>query len=149
MRFVIVSLGLLLANACGCSQQQITSPRDPSPEDPVMGWPKDWASLVGNRVTLEGKAVDAKIGALLQGENGMIWIEGLDSWPVGFYTGGDSGTKLRVIGTVIKKDDLPVFIQKPGEPLKSGMPVKSEEELEKAKWRYLLKDARWTVLDEK
>jgi hypothetical protein len=65
----------------------------------------------------------------------------------GFYSGGDKGKRLRVSGTVIKKDDMPVFIQKPGEAPSAGIPVHSEEELKKAKWRYLLKDAKWTILE--
>ncbi len=112
-----------------------------------MAWPKDWSGHVGQTVTLEGRAVDAKIGALLQGQGGAIWIDGLDSWPEGFYSGGDQGKRLRVTGTVIKKDDLPVIVQKPGELPRAGIPVQSEEELERAKWRYLLKDAKWTVLE--
>jgi hypothetical protein len=42
---------------------------------------------------------------------------------------------------------MPVFIQRPGEPVLAGIPVSSEEELEKSKWRYLLKDAKWNVLE--
>jgi hypothetical protein len=98
-------------------------------------------------MTLEGTAADAKLGALLQGKEGLIWIEGLESWPEGFYSGGDQGKRLRVTGTVIRKDDLPVFVQKPGEPPGAAIPVASEEEREKAKRRYLLKDAKWTELD--
>jgi hypothetical protein len=63
------------------------------------------------------------------------------------YSGGEQGKRLRVTGTVIRKGDLPVFVQKPGEPPRAGIPVASEEEREKAKWRYLLKDAKWTELD--
>jgi hypothetical protein len=40
-----------------------------------------------------------------------------------------------------------VFVWKPGDPQRAGMPVASEEELEKQKWRYLLAGAKWTVLD--
>jgi hypothetical protein len=98
-------------------------------------------------VTLEGTAANAKLGALLQGKDDAIWIDGLDSWPDGFYAGGDQGKRLRVTGTVIRKDDVPVFVQKPGEPPRAGIPVGSEEELEKARWRYLLADAKWTVVD--
>lgn len=109
-------------------------------------WPEDWSVLVGQTVTLEGKAVNAKLGAMLQGEGQSIWIDGVDSWPSGYYQGGDQGKKLHVTGTVIKKGDLPVFVQKPGDPIRSGMPVASEDEAERARWRYLLKDAKWTEL---
>jgi hypothetical protein len=147
MRIPIGLLCFLLANVCGCAQDQAASPRVPDPQERVMAWPEDWSGHVGQTVTLEGTAADAKLGALLQGKQAAIWIDGVDSWPEGIYSGGDQGKRLRVTGTVIKKDDLPVFVQKPGEPPRSGIPVTSEQELEKAKWRYLLKDAKWTVLE--
>jgi hypothetical protein len=112
-----------------------------------MDWPNDWSGHVGRTVTLEGTAADAKLGALLQGKDSAIWIDGLDSWPEGFSSGGDRGKRLRVTGRLIKNDDLPVFVPRPGEAPQAGIPVTSEEEREKAKWRYLLKDAKWTVLE--
>ena len=48
---------------------------------------------------------------------------------------------------VIERDDLPVFIERPDTPPKAGIPVSSEKQLEKAKRRFLLKDAKWTVLE--
>ena len=147
MRIVIGLHCFLLANVCGCSQHQTASPSGPEQRERVMAWPNDWSGHVGQTVTLEGTAADAKLGALLQGKEGAIWIEGLDAWPEGFYSGGDQGKRLRVIGTVIRKDDLPVFVQRPGEIPRAGIPVTSEEERERAKWRYLLKGAKWTVLE--
>jgi hypothetical protein len=112
-----------------------------------IAWPEDWSKYVGRTVTLEGTAANAKLGAVLEGENGMIWIDGLDSWPEGFYLGGDNGKRVRVTGTVIRKDDVPVYVQIPGDLPKGGISVANEEEREEAKWRYLLKDARWTVVE--
>jgi len=112
-----------------------------------MGWPKDWSSLLGKTVTLEGTAADTKLGAMLVGKDNDIWIDGLHRWPEGFYLGGDKGKRLRVTGTVIRKDDLPAFVQKPGGIVQAGIPVESEKELAKAKRRYLLKDAKWVVLE--
>jgi hypothetical protein len=112
----------------------------------MIEWPNDWSGHIGQTVTLEGRAANAKLGAVLKGKEGAIWIDGLDSWPEGYVSGGD-GKHLRVTGTVIKKDDLPVFVQKPGEPPQAGIPVTSEEEREKAKWRYLIKDAKWDALE--
>src|SRR4051812_14906971 len=126
-------LCLLVVNLSGCSQSQTTLPNEPGPRDRLMGWPKDWSGHVGEAVTLEGTAADGNLGGLLQGEGGSIWIDGLEAWPQGFYFGGDQGKRLRVTGTVIKKDDLPVFVQRPGEPTRAGIPVHSEEEREKAK----------------
>jgi hypothetical protein len=147
MRPVLGLLCLLLASVSGCSQAPTVSATTPDLEDSITAWPKDWSGHVGQRVRLEGTAANTRLGALLQGEGGAIWIDGLDSWPEGFYSGGDRGKRLRVCGTVITKDDLPVFVQKPGDVPRAGIPVQSEEESEKAKRRYLLKDAKWTVLE--
>jgi hypothetical protein len=112
-----------------------------------MTWPKDWSEHVGRTVTLEGKAVDAKLGALLTSDGHSIWIAGLDAWPEGFYRAGDDGKRVRVRGTVVQRDDLPAFVQRPGEPPMAGIPVSSEQELEEARRRFLLDGATWTVLE--
>jgi hypothetical protein len=144
---IVLRLGcFLLMGVGGCSHQPSVAV-GPDVSVSAMAWPKEWSGHVGRRVTLEGTAANARLGALLQGKENVIWIEGLDSWPEGFYVEGDQGKRLRVTGIVIRKDDLPVFVQKPGEPPRAGIPVGSEEELEKAKWRYLLTDAQWTVLN--
>jgi hypothetical protein len=147
MRVAIGLLCFFLGGICGCSPSRTASPSGSGAQDRAMAWPKEWSGSVGQRVTLEGTAGNAKLGALLQGEGNSIWIDGLDSWPEGFYSGDDRGKRLRVSGTVITRDDLPVFVQKLGELPQAGIPVSSEEEREKAKWRFLLKDVNWTVLE--
>jgi hypothetical protein len=113
----------------------------------VMSWPEDWSTFLGQTVTLEGRAANAKLGALLDNGTDIIWIDGLNKWPEGFYPGEGKGKPLRVTGTVIKRDDLHVFIQEPGGPVKAGIPVPSKADLEKARGRFLLTDVRWTDLD--
>src|SRR5580765_6347328 len=107
MRIVIGLLSLLVAGAIGCSQPETAGPSIPDPREGVTAWPKDWSGHLGQTVTLEGTAADAKLGALLQGKEDVIWIEALEAWPEGLYSGGDRGKRLRVTGTVIRKDDLP------------------------------------------
>ena len=116
-------------------------------DDRPMNWPEDWSAVLGRTVTLEGRAANAKLGAILESDAGMVWIDGLDEWPEGFYPGHGKGKRLRVTGTVIKRDDLPVFVQEPGGPVKAGIPVRSKADLEKAKGRFLLTGAKWAVLD--
>ena len=150
MWMTIVSICLVLTTVAGCSRNQGEPPSGQARKNRVTAWPKDWSDYLGQTVTLEGTAVNAKLGALLlqEGRDGTaIWIDGLEEWPEGLYQGGDKGKHLRVTGKVIKRDDLPVFVQKPGDPPKAGIPVESEEELEKAKWRFLLSDVKWTVLE--
>jgi hypothetical protein len=138
-------LWLLLASACGCSYHETNIPSGTS--TPVSAWPTNWSSLLGQTVTVEGTAEALKVGPyLVSNGQGGIWIDGLDSWPAECFS-GDQGKRLRVTGTVIQKDDLPVFVLKPGELVPAGIPVRSEEEREKAKWRFLLTRAKWTVLD--
>ena len=118
-----------IACACGCAR---TSPPQ-----------RDWASVVGQRIVVEGTAANAKLGALLETETGNVWIDGLESWPEGFYQGPGTGKRLRVTGVVVERHDLPVFVRKPGEPEMQGMPVEPGTDLHTASKRYLLRDASW------
>ncbi len=142
---LLILVGALLAiGGLGCQGK----PADVQPAwQAVLPWPKDWSACVGKSVTLEGIAVDSKLGALLLSEQDEIAIAGLDSWPTGFYRGGRDGKRLRVTGTVIVRDDVPAFVRRPGEPERTGVPVESEKDLEAARRRFILKDARWTVLE--
>jgi len=130
----------------GCSLRAA----DPKPREQAMAWPKDWADHLGKTVTVEGKAIDYKVGAVLESKAGSIYVDkpnGSTHWPNGYWNGDDKSKRLRVTGVVTKRDDLPVFVQRKGALPLQGIPVKSKEEAEKAKWRYLLKDTKWTVIE--
>lgn len=110
---------------------------------------KSLNNLLGKKVTITGKTVNAKLGALLILEDGSsIWINNLDKWPTGYYLGEENCKTVTVVGRIIQKKDLPVYIYKEGDPIKSGMPVPEGTDLEKAKRRFLLKNAKWEVIDE-
>jgi len=67
---------------------------------------------LGQLVTVEGVAQDAKLGAmLLIGGSRTIWIDSLDAWPP-----EARGKRVRVTGKLIERSDLPVFVQREGEP---------------------------------
>lgn len=120
----------------------------PAPAPAAMPWPDRWAPLLGKVVVVEGKALDAKSGALLEGGGrGEVFIDGLDSWPSGFYRGLQDGVRVRVTGTVVERSDLPVFVEKPGEPRRSGIPVPEGTDTKKAAQRFLLSEATWTKLE--
>lgn len=132
----LLSFATLFLTASSFAQNAATS----------QPWPKDWSAAVGKKLTLEGVALDAKSGALLRGDSSQeIWIDGLDSWPNGFYLGGDKGKRVRVTGTVIMRADLPAYVAKEGELPKSGIPVQRESDLKAARTRYFLKDATWVL----
>ena len=135
-KWALAGLALLLSlTAGGCSS---------SPD----AWPGSWERVLGRKITLEGKAANAKAGALLLSEDGReIWIDGRDEWPAGLAGAGAQARRLRVTGTVIRRDDLPALVAVPGEPERAGIPVASERELEGARIRYLLADASWEVVD--
>jgi hypothetical protein len=102
---------------------------------------------LGQQITVEGSAANAKLGAMLMGEGFTLWIDGLDRWPEGFYLGGDRGKRLRVTGVLGEDHGLPVFVQRAGEPVPQGIPVPEGTDLERASQRFVLKGARWTLLD--
>ncbi len=107
-------------------------------------------ALLGKRITITGKAANAKLGALLETEDGnIIWMDDKDSWPEGYYLGEDNRKTLKVTGTVIEKYDKPVFIpNKEDELARSGIPVPEGTDLKKASHRFLLKNIKWEIIKE-
>jgi len=104
---------------------------------------------LGKTITITGEAANAKLGALLIiNDSTSIWIDEIDSWPKGYYLGEGKGRTLKVTGTLIEKYDLPVYIYKEGDPIRTGIPVPEGTDLRKASQRYLLKDAIWEVISE-
>ncbi|MFT6983083.1 MAG: hypothetical protein ACJAUD_001854 [Crocinitomicaceae bacterium] len=46
---------------------------------------------LGWTITVKGKAVNAKLGALLILKDGShIWMDGMDFWPEGYYKGNNA-----------------------------------------------------------
>ncbi len=128
-----------MLSACTSSKDSAGEARTPSASSNAA--PSLWESKIGQLVTVEGTAEDAKLGALLVGDTGTIWIDGLDYWPA-----EARGKRLQVTGKVIERSDLPVFVHQEGEPEMQGMPVPAGTELETARRRFLLAEARWKVL---
>src|SRR5262245_45664502 len=153
-------LGFRTAAACivaaiGCDQPQ-PAPIEvlASDQSPIV-WPDDWSNLLGQTVTVDSWAAECKIGPTLFEDTTFdkrsIWIDGN-------FTGPRRSEKLRVTGTVIKRDDMPVYLaeketlREVGDtsPVRFGpaaIPVYSREELDRVKWRFKLKDVTWKVLD--
>jgi hypothetical protein len=112
-----------------------------------MPWPKVWSEHVGKKVTLEGFPANAKLGALLVGAEDEVWIDGLEEWPREVFGADGKGKRLRVTGAVAIREDLPAYVQKAGEPPKTGIPVQDESQLKAASTRVLLREATWTVVE--
>lgn len=129
-------IGIITVLVCGgCSQ-------------PPMNHSISWESQLGQRVTVEGIAANAKLGAMLRmSHDQIIWIDGLETWPSGLYRRGQAGIRLRVSGTVIKRSDRPVFIEEPSDLPRAGIPMPKGTDLEKAAIRYLLQDATWEAVE--
>jgi len=131
-----------LAAACSSPAPPPTEQPEVSQQPTAAGTTvvDEFAAVLGQQVTFEGLAVDMKLGAgLVVGEH-TIFMDGMDSWPDGYYEGDGKEKKVTVTGTLIERHDLPVFVQQEGEPIKSGMPVPPGTDLEEASRRYLLTD---------
>lgn len=144
MRRASHRLGIVLiaASISACDTSKEPSAMTP----PSSGTSKPAAdpleSKLGQLVTVEGIAEDAKLGALLLIGSHMVWIDGLHSWPK-----DARGKLVRVTGKVIERSDLPVFVERPGEPIMQGMPVPAGTDVEKASRRLLLTDAKWKLVE--
>ncbi len=93
---------------------------------------------IGREMSLEGIARNRVMGAVLQGEGFEVWIEGLEFLPEEM-----NGKNVRVSGTLGEANDLPVFVQKEGEPIQQGIPVPEGTDLQAASHRFILKGAKW------
>jgi hypothetical protein len=103
---------------------------------------------LGQRVTLTGRAVDAKLGAELIGEGFSVWIGELDCWPEGYWSlSKPDGTRVRVTGVLSEDHGSPVFVPKAGEPIRAGIPVPAGTDLEAASHRFVLREATWEVIE--
>lgn len=103
------------------------------------------ADNLGRKITVEGWAVNSKMGAKLIGVDFDLWIDGLSSWPEGYYTAGTRGKKVTVSGILARDHGLPVFIPKRDEPVVQGIPVPEGTDLKKARQRYILMNAEWRL----
>jgi hypothetical protein len=97
---------------------------------------------LGQPVTLEGVAETRKLGAALRGNGFEVWIDRMDEWPA-----GAPGRKVRVTGVLEERHDLPVYIQKAGEPAVAGIPVPEGTDLRQASRRYVVREAKWSLIE--
>jgi len=97
----------------------------------------------GGRVSIVGIAREAKVGPVVETEEGIVWIGDLECWPERVV-----GRRVRAEGVFAVRSDLPVFVRRPGEPEKSGMPVSSPEEVAEARKRTVLTDVSWELAPE-
>jgi hypothetical protein len=103
--------------------------------------PDSLQSSVGQRVTLVGVAEPWKLGAALRGADFFVWIDGLHDWPSGYVD-----HRVQVVGILEVRHDLPVFVQRPDDLPKQGMPVPEGTDLDAASRRYVVRDATWSLL---
>ena len=96
---------------------------------------------MGDTVTIEGSARNAKLGAMIHGDETSYFIDGLDEWPDEL-----DGQQLRVTGRIITRDDLPVFEEQPGDLPKTGIPVPAGT-TDAARTRRLLANASWELIN--
>lgn len=102
-----------------------------------------WDTQLGQMITSEGTARNARMGAMLETGNGTLWMDNMEEWPENV-----DGKRVVVSGVLIKRHDLPVFVftkeMKAGiEPIPSGIPVEEGADLHEAARRYLLQNAKW------
>ncbi len=107
-----------------------------------------WKDLLGQRVTVQGKALNAKMGAQLSGKDFIVWVDlPGEAWPDSLYHGQDHGELVEVTGTVVQRADLPVFMQEPGGPVKAGIPLAPGTDLNEAAKRYILESVEWKPVE--
>lgn len=106
----------------------------------------DWSPHRGKCVIVEGYASGAKIGPRLQSGTFSIGIEMKEPPGEQAWWKIPGGSRVRVQGIVVQRADLPVFVEKKGEPPMQGIPVPEGTDLDKARRRYLIEQASVTPL---
>jgi hypothetical protein len=124
----------------GALQMQQTTPAPPAGAQSEPAF----APHRGRCVIVEGYASGQKIGPLLQGGAWAIGVSLKDPRGDAAWWALPGGSRVRVRGVVTERSDLPVFIQKKGEPIMQGMPVPEGTDLDEARRRYVLDQASVT-----
>lgn len=115
--------------------------------------PLPWKALLGKEITLVGRGENAKVGAILLGDEMSIWVDlPGQSWPgeVSHRTAANPDAlrrKVKVTGTLEQWSDLPVFTpsQSRGQ---AGILVPEGTNLEEARKRNILVDVKWELVPE-
>lgn len=90
--------------------------------------------LIKDSVTIKGKALNTKLGAVIQADTLVYYIDGLDSWPNNKYN------KIIAVTADLYKTPAPVFIQQNDSIIIQGVPAKDSLEYEKIKYKWTLKN---------
>ena len=123
---LVTLLTVVLMNACGPSHQTTRNEAN-----------------VTTTMTVEGVARQAKVGPLIELDDGStMWVD-LDAWPDEVL-----GARVIVSGVMSTRHDLPVFVHKKGEPIRSGMPVPEGADLKKASQRQVLSKIQFKLVEE-
>ncbi len=91
-----------------------------------------------NEIEIRGTAQNHKVGAAVATDQGDVYVAGLDRWPDGW-----SGQAVIVVGRLDTRNDLPVFVQRPDQPIRAGIPVPEGTDLEAASRRRVIEQATW------
>lgn len=106
-------------------------------------------SNLDKKITLRGKPMLSKAGPLLVGDGFEIFMQDFDDWP-DLYTNeaaNNSDEMITIIGTLSRDNGLPVFIHKPGDPQRTGIPVAPGTDIKKASQRFVLTKIKLVLPD--
>lgn len=108
---------------------------------------EDLSPFIGKKVSVTGKTVNRRLGAVLSLKNGqIIFMNEMDSWPVGYHIKDhlEECKTVEVSGILTEKYDLPVFIvDDQDSTVHQGIPMPKGTDLKAASHRYLLKKYVW------
>jgi hypothetical protein len=97
---------------------------------------------VGQKVTLQGRAENAKLGAILEMESGeIIWMDDMKSWPNGYYT-EETSKRVQVTGVLTERYDLPVY--NPSDSIiRQGVEMPEGKGVEESSHRFVITKYTW------
>src|SRR5262245_42562408 len=96
----------------GCAQPQPAPVESHAPDARPIAWPDNWSGLLGQEVTVDGWAANTKLGPqLFEDKNCVQRAISIDGhhWPDDYFRDSGKNKHVRVTGSVIQRDDMPVY----------------------------------------
>lgn len=111
---------------------------------------RDFSTLLGKRITVEGTAENTKHGAVVVTKSHVsIWIDELDSWPPEYYSDNDQqGRAVSVTGIITETNDIPLYIGRSTNAAvkKETLDVVATDPVTNGESRYVFKNASWQLI---
>ncbi|MCB1174883.1 MAG: hypothetical protein KDK39_15030 [Leptospiraceae bacterium] len=156
---LVIVIAILFVPAYNASSTSILPPDSETKENSskpanqtgalvVRSTESGWQTKIGQRVTLQGLAVNSKSGAMLLVDGTPVYMAAMHEWPTEIADNSSRAVRLTVQGVLQTDSLLPIISeQDPQAEQSSGIPVAADVDREQARQRFILTSYRFQILD--